>query len=330
MRHVMKRSIVGLTVAAATMTIAAAQEPVNVRFATVGVGSAWYNYGAGIAEMVQPNLPAGSTIDVMPVAGGVGNIKLIESGEAEMGISFANTAADACAGRPPFEQKHQKVRGLIGGLDTYYLGTFVTARSGATSWEDIASGESGFRLLTADVGGTGELGVRQILEVMGTNYEEVAAKGGSVRAMDRAGTASAIADGSAEGWAHVVTKGHPAATELTTSSDMTVLPLSEDVRSGMIEQFGWVEATMPANTFKGQAEDVQTVKTASNILVGADVPEEVVYQFTKTIIENAERLRNIHAALEDFDPKEAVNPQLVGNCPWHPGAEKAFREAGLI
>lgn len=328
MRRLMTHSMLGLVMAAATVSMAAAQEPVNLRFATVGVGSAWYNYGAGIAEMVQPKLPEGSSIDVLPVAGGVGNIKLIENGETEFAISFATTAADACAGRAPFEQEAQKVRGVLGGLDTYYLATFITEASGADSWEDIVNGE--VTLLTAEVGGTGELAVRQVLQVMGSSYEDVESKGGSVRALERAATASAIADGSAEGWAHTVTKGHPAATELTTAVDMTVLPLPEEVRQAMVDKFGWVEATMPPNTFKGQTEEVPTVKTASNILVSADVPEDIVYTFTKTIIENADRLRNIHAALAEFDPKEAVNPRLVGNCPWHPGAERAFREAGLM
>jgi uncharacterized protein len=333
MKQRLQATLIGMTFAAAAAAATAtanASEPVDLRFGTVGVGSAWYNYGAGIAELVLPNLPEGSNIDVMPVAGGVGNIKMIESGEAELGISFANTTADACAGRGSFDQPHQNVRGLMGGLDIYYLGTFVTQRSGAESWEDIVAAKNGFRLLTAGVGGTGELGVRQVLEVMGSDYDDVASKGGSVRAMDRAATASAIADGSAEGWAHVVTKGHPAATELTTSADMTVLPLPAEVISGMVDRFGWVETTMPANLFRGQTEDVTTVMTASNILVSADVPEEVVYQIAKTIIENAERLPGIHAALADFDPQKAVNPQLVGNCPWHPGAERAFREAGLM
>ena len=55
-----------LAVALAVPSLAAAADAVQLRFATVGIGSAWYNYGAGIADLVKPNLPKGSTVDVLP------------------------------------------------------------------------------------------------------------------------------------------------------------------------------------------------------------------------------------------------------------------------
>ena len=72
------------------------------------------------------------------------------------------------------------------------------------------------------------------------------------------------------------------------------------------------------------------MKAVSNILVNADVPVDIAYIFTKTIMENAEKLPKIHAALSDFDPKKAAEPALNGNCPLHPGAAKYYKEAGLI
>lgn len=317
----------GLLIGAAQATAA---EPVKLRFASVGIGSAWYTYGAGIADLVKPQLPAGSSIDVLPIAGGKGNIKLIQNGETELGISFPMPAAEGCGGFGEFSKKHDKVRGLIGGLDTYYFGTFVTMKSGANSWSDIVEGKNGFRLLTTKVGGTGETGVRQILALLGSSKNAVGKKGGSVKAMARKATASAIADGKAEGWAHVVTRGHPVATQLTTTNEMQMLALPGPVIKQMVAKHGWVEATVPPNTFKGQAKPVHTVKAASNILISADIPDDVAYTITKTIIENVAKLRKIHAGLSSFDPKRAVDPGLVGNCPFHPGAVRYYKEAGLM
>lgn len=320
------------TLAGAAAILAAsavsAADAVHLRFATVGVGSSWYNYGAGMAEMVKPHLPPGSTIDVLPIAGGVGNIKLLQNGETELAISFPMSASDGCKGVGSFDKVHDKVRGLLGGLDTYYFAAFVTKASGIDSWEDIVAGKG--RLLTTKVGGTGETGVRQVLGLYGSSKEDVAAHGGSVKAMERAATAAAIADGQADAWAHIVTKGHPVATQLTTVSDMKILPLSDAVIKGMVEKYGWVEATIPPNTFKGQTEAVHTVKAASNIMIREDVSDEVAYQFTKTIVENADKLPKIHAALADFDPKHAADAGLVGGCPFHPGAVKYYREAGMM
>lgn len=320
-----------LAIAGVCLTaVPAAAQKVQLRFATVGIGSAWYNYGAGIADMVKPKLPDGSTVDVLPIAGGIGNIKLIQGGEAELGISFAVSSAEGCSGTGVFKEKQDKVRALVGGLDIYYFGTFVTKKSGVTSWEEIASGKNKFKLQTTRPGGTGEQGVRQVLALLGTNKEGVAKKGGNIEATERAGTAEAIRDGQADGWAHTVTKGHPAATQILTVNDMVVLPLPDGVIKGMVEKHGWAPTTIPPNTFKGQSQPVKTVMAVSNILVGASVPEGVAYTITKTIIENAARLPKIHAALGDFDPKKAAEPAFNGGCPLHPGAAKYYREAGIL
>lgn len=328
------RSMSGALLAMAGVAIAggsaAAAEPVDLRFATVGVGSAWYNYGAGMAELIKPGLPEGSNVEVLPIAGGVGNIKLLQGGEAELGISFPMSAAEGCSGTGEFDTAQDKVRGMIGGLDIYYLGFFVTEDSGITSFDEVISGDKPIRLITTRVGGTGEVGVRQVLDLYGSSKEDIASKGGEVKAMERAATAAAIADGQADGWAHVVTKGHPVATQLTSTTDMRMLPLSEEVVQGLSEEHGWVPASIPAGTFEGQNEEIVTVKAASNILTHEGVPEDIVYAATKAIVENADELSQIHAALGDFDPKQAADPTLLGNCPLHPGAERYYEEAGLL
>ena len=330
MRHSYVSLIAIAAVAGATTLPAAAADKVSVRFATVGIGSAWYAYGAGIADMVKAKLPAGSSVDVLPVAGGVGNIKLLQKGGAEFGISFPMPAAEGCGGFGAFKKKHDKVRGVLGGLDTYYFGAFVTAKSGVSSWSDIAAAKNDFRLLTAKVGGTGEVGVRQVLGLLGTTKKKISTKGGSVRSMARKSTASAISDGKADGWSHVVTRGHPVATQLTTTTSMKMLGLPASVIKGMVSNHGWLPAEVPANTFKGQSAAVKTVGAASNIMTHAGVPDSVVYTFVKTVMENSAKVRKIHGALSGFDPKKAVSAGLIGNCPVHPGARKYFKEAGLI
>ena len=327
------RYLVSMALAAGAVCLAAfpasAQKKVELRFGTVGIGSSWYNYGAGMADMVKQKLPPGSSIDVLPRAGGIGNLKLIQSGEMELGISFSTTSAEACGGFGNFKSKTNNVRAIMGGLDAYYLAAFVTKKSGVTSWEEIAQAKNHFHLLTTKPGGSGEAAVREALKLLGSSKADVAKKGGIVEPASRAGAAETIRDGQADGWAHIVTRGHPGATQIATINDVIVLPLPEKVVKGMVKE-GWTETTMPANLFRGQTKPIHTVKTASNIVAAASVPDDVVYTFTKTIIENAAKLPKIHAALADFDPKEAALPALNGNCPLHPGAARYYKEAGLL
>jgi TRAP transporter TAXI family solute receptor len=311
-------------------TPVAAQQAVKLRLGTVGVGSSWYNYGAGIADLVKPQLPAGSSVEVLPRAGGVGNIKLLQAGEAEVGLSFGVTSSEGCSGVGAFKSKQDKIRALLGGLDVYYFGTFVTKASGIKSWEEIAAAKNRFHLLTTAPGGTGEQGVRQVLSLLDASKDSVAKKGGMIEATSRSGAAETIRDGKAMGWAHIVTKGHPAATQIVTINEVVMLPLPDKVIAGMVSKYGWAPATIPANTFKGQTGPIKTVKAATNMLINASVPDAIAYSITKAVIENADKLRKVHAALGDFNPKEAADPALSGNCPFHPGAAKYFKEAGLM
>ena len=45
------------------------------------------------------------------------------------------------------------------------------------------------------------------------------------------------------------------------------------------------------------------------------------------ILSDLDGVRKVHPAFKDFDPKDAVK---LANVPLHPGAEKAYKEAGLL
>lgn len=311
---------------------AMAAEPVKLRYATVGVGSSWYVYGTGTSKLMLDALPAGSSVDVLPIAGGVGNMELIENGEADLAITFSHTAGEACLpdGGSTFDTQKKKVRALLGGLDTYYLAALVTERSGITSWEDIASGKKPVRLITTKVGGTGELGIRQVLDAYGASYDSVRKAGGTVRALARTATSAAIADGTADFWGHTISPGHPIATELTTLTKMRILPIDGEERLTKLESLGWNRMVMPANTFEGQTSDIPIIGTVSNIVISSDVSDETAYALAKSLFENANSFPGIHAALKDFTLERGVDPAMNGNCAFHPGAEAYYREAGLI
>ncbi|MGH7399290.1 MAG: hypothetical protein ACRELW_17330, partial [Candidatus Rokuibacteriota bacterium] len=81
-----------LVVAVGVSAVAAqAPAPVNLAFATLDTGSAWYVYGATISELLRNTLPPGSNIDVKPRAGGVGNPRLVAKNETPLGLAFTVT-----------------------------------------------------------------------------------------------------------------------------------------------------------------------------------------------------------------------------------------------
>lgn len=88
----------------------------------------------------------------------------------------------------------------------------------------------------------------------------------------------------------------------------------------------WTRFLIPAGTYPGQTQDINTIGQPNFLAVNADVPEEHVYQITKAIYENLPFLQAIHPATKEMSLESA----LAGlPAPLHPGAERYFREAGL-
>jgi TRAP-type uncharacterized transport system substrate-binding protein len=116
---------------------AAQTAPVSLAFATLDTGSAWYVYGATMAELLRKALPPGSNIDVKPRAGGVGNPRLVAKNETPLGFAFTVTNRWAFEGREAYTEKLENIRGLVGGLDTYYLAAVASKKLGVRSVREI-------------------------------------------------------------------------------------------------------------------------------------------------------------------------------------------------
>ena len=95
----------------------------------------------------------------------------------------------------------------------------------------------------------------------------------------------------------------------------------------------WAEAygeryAVPGGMYRGNPDDVTTFGVGATFVTSADVPEEVVYEVVKAVFENIDQFKGLHPAFANLDPKQMANDGL--SAPLHAGAEKYFREAGLI
>jgi TRAP transporter TAXI family solute receptor len=324
----MKTTLALILVWAVTVTAVGAQQPVTLAFATLDTGSAWYVYGATMAELLRKALPAGSNVDVKPFAGGVGNAKLVARNETPLGLSFTVTNRWAFEGKEAYDAKLENLRALAGGLDTYYLVALAQKKLGINSLREIKDKKLAVRIFTQPVGALGEFGGRQLLRAYGLSYADIKGWGGSTTHVGYNIIIDAFKDGRADLLLAVVTPKHPSVSEITTFTDVKFLPLEPDVVKGL-EPLGYTAASMAANTFKNQPEPVHTVGFPTVVITNKDLPEPVAYAVTRTLVDNKEALVRGHAGLSAFDPQTAWRPEKVG-IPLHPGAERAYREKGWM
>jgi TRAP transporter TAXI family solute receptor len=327
----MKLALALVLLVAVAISSALAQapaQPVTLAFATLDTGSAWYVYGATMAEMLRKSLPAGSNIDVKPRAGGVGNPRLVAKNETPLGLAFTVTNRWAMEGREAYTEKLDNLRGLVGGLDTYYLVAVATKKLGVASVREIRDKKLPVKIYTQPVGALGEFAGRQLLRAAGMSYNDVKAWGGSTQHVGYNVIVDAFKDGRADLLFAVVTPKHPSVSEIVSSVDVDFLGLDADTTKALLP-LGYTTATMPPDTFKGQSKPVSTVGFPTVLITNKDLPEPIAYTVTKTVVENKDALVRGHAGLTEFDPRTAWQPEKVG-IPLHPGAERAYREKGWM
>jgi TRAP transporter TAXI family solute receptor len=324
----MRRVIGALVLVAVCATSAFPQPPVNLAFATLDTGSAWYVYGATMAEVLRRALPPGSTIDVKPRAGGVGNPRLVAKNETPLGFGFTVTNRWAYEGKEAYDAKLDNLRALVGGLDSYYMVAVAAKTLGISSVREIRERRLAVKATSQPVGSLGEFAARQLLRSAGTSYADVKAWGGSMQHAGYNVIVDAFKDGRADVLFAVVTPKHPSVTEIANGVDVRFLGLDAETITAL-GPLGYVPATMPANTFRGQTEPVRTVGFPTVLITNTDLSEPIAYTITKAILENKDALVRGHAGLVEFDPATAWRPEKVG-IPLHPGAERAYREKGWM
>jgi len=304
------------------------QAPVHLRIATMDLGSAHYVYGATFAKQWRNVLPKGSTIDVLPYAGGLGNAFVLDKGDAELGLLFGAAANWAIQGKVAFPKKIDVFGGLVGGLDRYYASIMATRRSGITSLEEVAKRKLSVKIVAQPVGSATEFSMRLILEAYGMTYDTIRSWGGSVTPTSTGVAQAQMADGKADIWINMVTAGHPAISELAMSTDLLFLSMSEEVIKKLMA-YGYERALLPAQSFRGQDRDVPLVGWPTILVAHKEVKPEVAYILTKAIVENKKELVKAHAGFKDFTPEEAWKIDRYG-IPLHPGAEKYYKDKGMM
>jgi TRAP transporter TAXI family solute receptor len=85
-------------------------------------------------------------------------------------------------------------------------------------------------------------------------------------------------------------------------------------------------AKIPANTYKGQTEEVKTVAVMAVLIALPSVKEDVIYNITKALIENQPELASAHGKGKELSLQTATKGVSI---PFHPGAVKYYKEKGV-
>ena len=309
-----------LLAAALLATPALAAKKTNISFPTAATTGALYPLGAGIANLWNTKL---DTVNARAQAsnGGVQNLNLLKSGDAQVSFAVSSITYEALHGMRGFKDREYKDVRVLAGL--YYNPNQVVARAeaGVAALTDF----KGKRFAPGAAGGTTEVESRVHFTAAGMQYpDDIKAQFvGFTESIDL--MRNKQLDGA---W---IMAGMPTAavTEMCATAGGKLVPIDKDTIAKLQAEYPWYSTfTIPAGTYDNQTEDVQTTAVKMLLLTDASMPEDLVYSLAKTFWENLPELTKAHAVMKTVTPDMAVKD--LANIPLHPGAEKYYKEAGLL
>ncbi|MEL6979504.1 MAG: TAXI family TRAP transporter solute-binding subunit [Pseudomonadota bacterium] len=322
----MKKHIIAALVAGATAFaggVATAQNQTFIAIGTGGVTGVYYPTGGAICRLVnRERKEHGVRCGVESTGGSVFNINAIRGGELEFGVAQSDWQFHAFNGTSRFEEQgpFEELRAVF-SVHPEPFTVVARADAGIASFEDL----KGKRVNVGNPG-SGQRGTMEVLmEAMGWTMDDFAV----ASELQAAEQSQALCDNNID--AMIYTVGHPSGSiqEATTACDSVLVTVANDSVAKLVDENSFYRtATIPGGMYRGNDGDVETFGVGATFVTSADVPEEVVYTVVSAVFENLDQFRGLHPAFANLEAATMATDSL--SAPLHPGAERYYREAGLI
>jgi TRAP transporter TAXI family solute receptor len=305
-------------IAAAVALAAAPAAAQQVTFMTGPQGGSWIPLGGALKGMWEKAVP-GLSITQTPGAG-IANVRGVDEGKAHIGLANSNTTVDGIAGRPPYPKKVTKVC-QVANLYPQYFQVVALQDSGVNSFKDL----KGKSLVTQPKGNTAEILTDTVLQLNGLSYQSLGRANFQAAYTD---AVSLMKDGHAQVFTLGTTAPASAVMDLASARDVKLVPV-DDATMAKLKKMnpGYNKLVIKAGTYPKQDKDVPVIGYSTHIVASCDLPEQVVYQMTKTMASNVEGMAAVVKAISGITPKDMA---LDIGVPFHKGAAKFYKEAGAM
>ncbi|MEL6871566.1 MAG: TAXI family TRAP transporter solute-binding subunit [Pseudomonadota bacterium] len=326
-------AIAGALIAA---SYAHAQSPKFFRIGTGGAGGTYFPIGGTIANGI--SAPPGSRAcdkggqcgvpGLIAIAqsttASVFNNAAVQNGELEAGLAAADVTRSMYLGEGKFEgKKHPKLR-IVANLYPEDLHLVLPKGKSINSLADL----KGKRVGIAQAGSGTQVAVLQMLEAWGITRDDIQAA-----ELNNSQSAERLADGQLDAYFYAAGWPVSAMVQLASTKGMSLHSFSdEDLKkiNGIIPAY--IPSKIPGGVYAGVDGEIKTPAVSALLVVSSDQSEDLVYGITKALWNKNTRrlLDNGHAKGRQITPDTALDGIAELGVPLHPGAEKFYKEAGLL
>ena len=300
---------------AITAPAAMATEFVNVL--TGGTSGVYYPLGVALADIYAQNIPDART-QVQSTKASVENLNLLQQGRGEIGFALGDSVKDAYEGNADvgFNQPLDKLR-AIAAIYPNFIQIAASADSGAATVSDLAGKSVS---VGAAKSGT-EVNARKILDALGMTYDDL----GKVEYLPFAESVELMKNRQLDATLQSSGLGSAALKDLSSTQDVVYVSVPAEVAETLGAPYA--AGVIPAGTYPGQDADIPTLAITNILVTSTNVSDELAYEMTKLLFENLDHMTAAHAAATAIDIQNAVKNSPI---PLHPGAEKYYKEQGLM
>ena len=288
-----------------------------IRLGTGGTGGMYYAYGTELAKLIQ-TADNKYALDVKTTAGSAANLRLLREKFLDLAIVQSDTLSNAVNGRGIFAAAGPGVGyAAVAGLYTEACQIIVAKDSGINEISDLVGKKISV--------GERESGVlqnaEQILMSHGLTFEMM-----EINYMSFADAAAALERGNID--AFFITAGAPTSSiaDLASRKEIKLLSIAPDVQNNMMKLYkGYTRCTIPANTYAGQTEEVQTIGVKAVLVASTDLKDDTVSFLTEFVLKNAKNLPH-NKSNADLNVEYAVEDIPAS---FHAGAAKYYESQGV-
>jgi len=308
----------------------ASMENENLVLCGASPGGMWSNIGVGVDAALKGEY-SGASATYQTSSGGPANVVQVKRGMCDVGLANDGDLAAALQGAEPFKEEVEGLQALGVMLD--WLPVMWLARKdfaeeyGIENLTDLVEKQPPVRvvmnrrgLLTSDI-------TTSLLGSMGVTADEIKSWGGSIQYQPSGEQAGLMQDGRVDLMANTLFEGDRGVAETANNVEMILLDVPAEANQAVIDEYFLKPWVIEAGAFPWHERDVNTVSTSVILFADENMSEEQAYAISKALINNSDKVSGVSKSMDRFSPEVLVEQEVV---PWHPGAKRAFEEAGLL
>lgn len=287
---------------------------------TGGTGGVFFPYGGGLARILTEKMPnAEATAE--ETGGSVDNMKLVGSGDADIGMSTVDSAYDGLKGQGAYQDTGPLPSCAIAVLYTSFVHVVALESSGIATVEDM----KGKRISVGSAGSSTEGAADRVLEAAGLNPQTDITRDN----LSVAESVAAMKDQKIDAFFWIGGLPTSAVTDLVATPNLKIVfvPTAQYVDS-IVAKYGPVYRAfdLPPGTYSGFDQPIPGIGIGNILFVNAAMPEPQVHAILTTIFDNLAEVQEIHPEAKKLTLETAA---LGSSIPFHPGAIRFYTDKGV-